>query len=508
MRVVDSSIAPPAAGGPVAAAPETQLAGGQDFAALLAGVQATDPPNADGEPTDGAAGGPRPRGGARGDLRFDAWIAFGRLAQLTAAAGGEADRTLGARATAPAVGQPAAAPAATAEEALDGSGQPTAWLPVPAVTAVTPPSVVAALLTPSTDVAPADGANGARVTEPGPEAALEPGTTLPGLAAEFDTLAQGIGGGAASSREPADPDLGPALVATESPMDPAVLDRRPWSGTGPQVAGPPADAQASGNPDPGAAPAVSAVGPDGHAAGGSSLGRALRDRLAGAGELASRAAARRPAGTHGDPAGLDRPVQEPVQTPSGRALGFEGHPLDAPEPARRAPGGARDRVAGQVVHVAAVVPPVSSTAAPAGVAATAPLVGTHAAEEGGPGDLSAQIVSAIRVQWQGAAGDARIRLQPGYLGELSVALRVEQGAVVARLSASSPEVRQWIEAHEGLLRQSLAQHDLTLERLVVEAEETERSRDDHDQSAHQQSEQQSARRRARRSTDATFEVVV
>jgi Flagellar hook-length control protein FliK len=83
------------------------------------------------------------------------------------------------------------------------------------------------------------------------------------------------------------------------------------------------------------------------------------------------------------------------------------------------------------------------------------------------GSLDTQIVQALKMVWQGDGGEARIRLRPEHLGDLTIALRVEGGAVSAHLVASAPEVRQWIEANEAVLRQSLQQHHLELERLVV-----------------------------------------
>ena len=90
--------------------------------------------------------------------------------------------------------------------------------------------------------------------------------------------------------------------------------------------------------------------------------------------------------------------------------------------------------------------------------ATAPAVGVGITG-GTATELQNQIVQAMRVQWNGGIGDAQIRLQPAYLGDLAISLKVENGAVTAHLAASSAEVRQWIEANESSLRQGLAAHD-------------------------------------------------
>ena len=70
-------------------------------------------------------------------------------------------------------------------------------------------------------------------------------------------------------------------------------------------------------------------------------------------------------------------------------------------------------------------------------------------------DLPKQIVQAIRLQWNQGIGDARITLQPEYLGEMSIAIRVEHGAVTAELESSVPAVREWIDSHQPMPRQAL-----------------------------------------------------
>lgn len=112
--------------------------------------------------------------------------------------------------------------------------------------------------------------------------------------------------------------------------------------------------------------------------------------------------------------------------------------------------------------------------------------------------LPTQIIRSIRLQWQAGLGEARVQLRPEYLGEMTVAVKVEQGAVTATLHAEAPEVRRWIEAHSGSLRDALAEQGLRLDRLVV-AEERPR----HDASADRRQRQapddddQARRRRGR-----------
>lgn len=148
--------------------------------------------------------------------------------------------------------------------------------------------------------------------------------------------------------------------------------------------------------------------------------------------------------------------------------------------------------------VAPLTNPAAAVMAPTAIGTLEGVVGE---------DLRDQIVQGLKVQWHGTHGDARIRLQPQYLGELTVSLRIEQGAVSAELAASSPEVRQWIEANEALLRQGLAQQDLRLERLVVAKDDPPASQK-REQEAEPRDRQEPKRRSRRSPSDATFEVVV
>jgi flagellar hook-length control protein FliK len=81
--------------------------------------------------------------------------------------------------------------------------------------------------------------------------------------------------------------------------------------------------------------------------------------------------------------------------------------------------------------------------------------------------LPAQIIRSFRLLWQAGQGEARVQLRPEYLGELTVAVKVEQGAVTATLHAEAPEVRRWLESHSTSLREALAEHGLKLDRLIV-----------------------------------------
>jgi flagellar hook-length control protein FliK len=123
-----------------------------------------------------------------------------------------------------------------------------------------------------------------------------------------------------------------------------------------------------------------------------------------------------------------------------------------------------------------------------------------------------QIVQAMHLQALEGGGEARVRLRPDYLGEVVIAIKVENGAVTAILQAETPEVREWAKANEPALRQSLAEQGLHLERLTVSDDvpksESE-NRDPREQRRQPQARPQQQPRRPRRDDDvATFEVVV
>jgi flagellar hook-length control protein FliK len=126
--------------------------------------------------------------------------------------------------------------------------------------------------------------------------------------------------------------------------------------------------------------------------------------------------------------------------------------------------------------------------------------------------LHRQMVQAIQLQSRNGVGDARITLQPEYLGEVSIALRVEDGGVTAHVSAASAQVREWLGANESMLRQGLLDQGLKLERLIVSEEPSSTpARDSRDRDARREQQPQpdeEPRPRPRRDASTTFEVTV
>ena len=116
------------------------------------------------------------------------------------------------------------------------------------------------------------------------------------------------------------------------------------------------------------------------------------------------------------------------------------------------------------------------------------------------------IVQTMRLQMRDGVGTAIVNLEPDYLGAVSIALRVENGTVTATMHAENPQVRAWMEANEGVLRESLAGQGLSLDRLLVT---DERIADERSAGRrHRQEQEQHARQRPRRDDASTFEVIV
>ncbi len=153
----------------------------------------------------------------------------------------------------------------------------------------------------------------------------------------------------------------------------------------------------------------------------------------------------------------------------------------------------------------------AAAAAAPDVHRSASIVGTSAASAA---LLDAQIrmpiVDAIRVQADNGNGQVRLRLNPEYLGDVSVDVRVNGGSVIASVHASSADVREWLRTNEAMLRQTLADQGLHLERLVVAEEDTQPGKEHSNQQREGASDQQREweRRSRRPRSTGTFEVVL
>ncbi len=121
------------------------------------------------------------------------------------------------------------------------------------------------------------------------------------------------------------------------------------------------------------------------------------------------------------------------------------------------------------------------------------------------------IVHTMRMQLNNGSGSAVMSLRPDYLGEVTIALHVNGGAVEATMHAANPDVRAWLQANEASLRQGLAAQGLSLERFNV-ADEAAAKRDaQQQQHGRRRSQPQAApepRRQQRRDSTQVFNVVV
>lgn len=188
-------------------------------------------------------------------------------------------------------------------------------------------------------------------------------------------------------------------------------------------------------------------------------------------------------------------------------------------PPRAAPGEPEPRT--EVSGPRHVVPSLPFASSPAGPLlalralpwAVAPGLEVPARSEAAlPAGTADQVVQALRLQWARGVGEAHIRLQPDQFGQLSVSLRVEAGQVVARLEATVPAVREWLQANQASLRVALADHHLELDRLEVSeplADPDARRGDRDDRPREHPSDHERSRRQSSSDpTGARFEVVV
>jgi flagellar hook-length control protein FliK len=139
---------------------------------------------------------------------------------------------------------------------------------------------------------------------------------------------------------------------------------------------------------------------------------------------------------------------------------------------------------------------------------TAPATasGLHATMDA---ELPSQLIDSIRLLGREGAGEARVRLRPEVLGEVTIAIAVHHGAVTASIAAESPAVRQWVETNEGLLREKLAEQGLHLERLTVSHDEAPPEPGSRDRRRSRDEEPEAPTRRHRPDGDAPrFEIVL
>ncbi len=128
--------------------------------------------------------------------------------------------------------------------------------------------------------------------------------------------------------------------------------------------------------------------------------------------------------------------------------------------------------AGQPGQTVVPIPALSTSSASPLLASSAgnpeaPRASSSLSAETGE-QVSSQVVQSLRTQLRGGIGEAVVRLRPEFLGEVTITIRVERGAVEASVKAELPAVREWLEAQEATVRQNLSEQGLSLTRLRVE----------------------------------------
>jgi flagellar hook-length control protein FliK len=182
-----------------------------------------------------------------------------------------------------------------------------------------------------------------------------------------------------------------------------------------------------------------------------------------------------------NPGPFDAPKNIPLPPSAANSSGSSstGDSTPSNTPGREFAPGFPTPPAGQPEVPPSVAEPVENVEV-RGNAGTLSTAAANEVEGAGPGSepqsLENQIVRALRMQWRGGIGEARLTLHPKYLGAVAISLRVEQGGMTAIMHVEDPQVRAWIQGNEALLKHGLASHGLTLERLVVSEEETRRDR--------------------------------
>ncbi|MEW5981065.1 MAG: flagellar hook-length control protein FliK [Acidobacteriota bacterium] len=78
------------------------------------------------------------------------------------------------------------------------------------------------------------------------------------------------------------------------------------------------------------------------------------------------------------------------------------------------------------------------------------------------------IVRTLRFQAIRDGAEAKLRMHPEYLGDMSVTLRVSGSSVSALVTAESATVRAWLESHQRELRAALGEAGLTLTDLRID----------------------------------------
>ena len=208
------------------------------------------------------------------------------------------------------------------------------------------------------------------------------------------------------------------------------------------------------------------------------------------------------------PRDVDAPTAGAVANDLQRALTGSGGTFDS-----ETSGDQRRAATPSVPSATRVVPIVQPPVAfdmTAGAARIESNVATLAGSIPNQSANATTIVQSIRLQSQNGVGTAVVNLDPGYLGTVSISLRVEKGAVTATVHAEHAQVRAWLEVNEPTLRQGLADQGLSLDRLLVSQNRSKEERGSSDARRRQdeQEPQKPPRKFSRPDSLSTFDVIV
>ena len=123
-------------------------------------------------------------------------------------------------------------------------------------------------------------------------------------------------------------------------------------------------------------------------------------------------------------------------------------------------------------------------APPRAAVVTAPAPAAPAAEP--TAESFERLVQSIRIQVRQGVSEATIRLQPEHLGEVTISIRLDRGAVSAVINAEGGDVCEWLRGQEDAIRRSLFEQGMQLERFLVQRDGSRERREpppQHEQAA-------------------------
>lgn len=325
-------------------------------------------------------------------------------------------------------------------------------------------------------------------------------------------------GKSAVVEEAAAPDEAIAGASRRQAVRPAVVDPAPAASSRPTAAVAPGETPIKESAVEQAAEAVESVVPTTPRPSEERSSRMPADPSIAEGPTRAALAAAATRTTRRASAEPGRPVAPAIEAPAdpaadGHASGARGRTAGVVQAAHDVPGAEVVRPVPRadsdspdlMRHFSAPQPSVAvkGPAMPAVAVMQAPAAG-----EVSPAQIAAQVVQSIHLLVTRNGGEARLRLEPEYLGQLTVTMKLERSGVSATIQAETPVVRESLQANEGLLRQALGEHGLRLDRLdVTEPTREETFEDERQRSGEEPRERRSRRDRDADATTARFEVV-